>query len=132
MSDSHHAPPASSAAIQTPGEDGIQIGKIVIVGVVSLVIFAISAVIAHLGLKYYTAHLHEATGEAPRGHMIGKAEVGIVDQVHFDDDKRLELWREARKKHLSGYGWVDRARGIVHVPIDKAMDRVVKLSGGAP
>ncbi len=132
MSDPHHVPPVSTAVVQVPGEDGIQMGKIVGIGIVSLVIFALSALIAHLVLKNYTAYLRAETGEAPRGRMIGKPEIGIVDQVHFDDDHRLEIWRAARNKHLSGYGWVDHARGVVHVPIDKAMDQVVKQAGGAP
>jgi mono/diheme cytochrome c family protein len=46
-------------------------------------------------------------------------------------------WKELDRiahEHLDGYGWVDRAAGVVHIPIDRAMDLVVaekKSSGPA-
>jgi hypothetical protein len=33
---------------------------------------------------------------------------------------------------LERFGWVDRAQGVVHVPIDVAMDLVVHEAGGKP
>lgn len=33
---------------------------------------------------------------------------------------------QAEMKRLNGYGWVDRERGIVHVPIERAMKGVVQ------
>ena len=55
---------------------------------------------------------------------LGRQEIGIVDQVPFEIDHRLELWRMERMGKLNGYGWVDKAKGIAHVPIEKAMDAV--------
>ena len=34
--------------------------------------------------------------------------------------------RAAENAQLHGYGWVDRGAGIVHVPIDRAMDLVAQ------
>jgi mono/diheme cytochrome c family protein len=48
------------------------------------------------------------------------------------------IWKEPDRlaqAHLEGYGWVDRAAGIVHIPIERAMDLIVaekKSSGPAP
>jgi len=48
------------------------------------------------------------------------------------------IWKEPdrlARAHLEGYGWVDRAAGIVHIPIDRAMNLIVaekKSSGPAP
>jgi hypothetical protein len=39
-----------------------------------------------------------------------------------------QAWREQDQRvheHLDGYGWVDRAAGIVHIPIDRAMDLIL-------
>lgn len=39
-----------------------------------------------------------------------------------------EAWKEQDRRvneHLAGYGWVDRAAGVVHIPIDRAMDLIV-------
>ncbi len=30
--------------------------------------------------------------------------------------------QEIQLKHINGYGWIDRQAGIVHIPIDRAMD----------
>ena len=48
------------------------------------------------------------------------------------------LWKEPdrlARAHLDGYGWVDRAAGLVRIPIDRAMDLIVaeqKSSGPQP
>jgi hypothetical protein len=39
--------------------------------------------------------------------------------------------KEAERHRLYGYGWVDRAAGIAHIPIDRAMD-IVASSGFPP
>jgi hypothetical protein len=115
-------------------EDEIQYGKIVKVGVVSLIIFAIATVWAAIILSKQTKHVHEESGEAIRPAEIGRSEIGIVDQVPFITDHRLESWRAERAARLNGYGWVDKAKGIAHVPIEKALDAVATgaLPAGAP
>ena len=42
----------------------------------------------------------------------------------------LRLQREAEGERLNGYGWVDQGAGVVHIPIDKAVD--VLLEKGLP
>ncbi len=121
---------AHSDQPQAPSnEDDVDMRKIVSVGAVSMVIFAISAVAAYLILNGDRAKLR-AGGEAKPGKLIGQAEIGIVDQVPFDIDDRLEIWRADKARRLAGYGWVDRRQGIVHVPIEQAMDEVIKKSAG--
>jgi hypothetical protein len=43
----------------------------------------------------------------------------------------IELNRRT-EAYLSTYGWVDRNRGIVHVPLDVAFDLYLARQGGAP
>jgi len=112
-------------------EDGVNLKTIVVVGVISLVVFILSAVVAWLIQRADNASLEEARGRAPIPALIGKAEIGLVDQVEFDTDRRLDEWRAAKTQRLSTYGWVDRSQGLIHVPIDKAMDEVVAGSAGA-
>lgn len=38
---------------------------------------------------------------------------------------RKEVDAEARER-LESYGWVDRAKGIVHIPVDRAAERWLK------
>lgn len=42
----------------------------------------------------------------------------------------LKTYCEAQSKELNSYGWVDEHNGVVHVPVDRAMDLI--LSRGLP
>ena len=116
------------------GEDDIDFGKVIAVGVVSLVIFAVATYWAATILHRETARIEERTGEVRRPSKVGLPEIGIVDQVPFAADGRLEVWQKERAARLNGYGWVDRTKGIAHVPIEGAMDAVAggTMPTGAP
>src|SRR5579884_637199 len=47
--------------------------------------------------------------------------------------ENLKTLREADAKALTGYGWVDKAKGTVHIPIERAMQlTLVELSQKKP
>ena len=106
-------------------EDRIDFPKVITVGVVSLIIFA-------LATWWAIAHSERASlkgrSEGRATAELGKPEIGIVDQVPFQDDKRLDVWKQERAEWLGQYGWVDRAHGVIHIPIERAMEEVI---GGA-
>jgi hypothetical protein len=113
-------------------DDGINIKKIIVVGGISLAIFVVSAVIAHLIMRADVAKM-EALGKPPIPTSIGRDEIGIVDQVEFENDRRLGEWRAAKQKRLTSYGWSDRSKQVIHIPIDQAMDEVIaEAAKGAP
>ena len=122
----HPVDPASN------NEDGVNMKSIVTVGVVSLVIFALSAVVAALILRSDRARLREENGGAPVPTMVGKDEIGIVDQVEFESDRRLEQWRDAKRKRLASYGWSDKSKRLIHIPIDKAIEEVISQAAANP
>jgi hypothetical protein len=110
-------------------EDKIDFKKVIAVGVVSLVIFALASWWAATILHSERAALGpRMEWKAPT--ELGSAEIGIVDQVPFEGDQRLQKWKTERAEWLTGYGWVDRARGIAHMPIERAMDEIV--AGAVP
>lgn len=44
----------------------------------------------------------------------------------------LDTLRAREAAQLNGYGWVDRQAGVVHIPIDRAMELLVaRRAGGA-
>lgn len=100
------------------------LGKIVIIGVLSLTLFAAGVIWAYQLMVRRQSELG-AKGTASVPTKIGHEEVGIVDQTPFDIDHRLEIWRAAKAKRLSSYGWIDRAKGVAHMPIEQAMQEVV-------
>jgi hypothetical protein len=64
-------------------------------------------------MAIYPGSLH-GPSDAP-GQPTAKPEL----QVNPAGD--LAAHRDAEAKELAGYGWVDRERGIVRIPIDQAM-----------
>ena len=114
--------------------DEIAYGKVIAVGVVSLAIFAASVVWASVILSHETKKNEQATGATHRPARITEEEIGIVDQVPFSVDKRLDRWRAEHAARLNGYGWTDRTKGIAHVPIEHALEAVAggALPAGAP
>jgi len=110
-------------------EDNIDFRKVIAVGVVSLVIFALATWWAIVILHSERSQL-KGRSEGRPGTQLGKTEIGIVDQVPFSKDKRLEVWKIERAEWLASYNWVDRARGTVTMPIERAMDAVV--AGAVP
>jgi hypothetical protein len=114
-------------------EDHIDFAKVITVGVVSLVLFALGVVWSSKILHHETRRAETSTGLAGQP-TFGKAEIGIVDQVPFSGDHRLADWREERAARLNSYGWIDRAKGVAHIPIERAMEAATAgaLPEGAP
>src|SRR5687768_12732702 len=84
-------------------EDEVDYFKVILVGVVSLVIFAGSTVWAAWLLHDETSRVTGATG-ANTTPITRQEEIGIVDQVPFQTDRRLMRWRKERDARLNGYG----------------------------
>jgi|1186.fasta_scaffold422785_2 hypothetical protein len=114
-------------------EDQIDFVKVIAVGVISLVIFALGTIWAIAILHHETAKTQAATGVS-RYPDLARAEIGIVDQVLFEGDHRLATWRAERAARLNGYGWSDRSKGIAHIPIERALEEAASgaLPEGAP
>jgi len=111
--------------------DGMNLKKIIAVGATSLAVFAVGIVWAYNLMTGWKAELH-AAGDPRDPGELGKDEIGIVDQVMFEKDHRLENWKSDHAKRLGGYGWVDRGKGIAHIPIEQAMERVIAAPPNIP
>jgi hypothetical protein len=75
-----------------------------------------------------------AIHERMRGRIAARApdEAGpIPPDRHLMRDRRrfVDEWRAPQVEKLGQWGWVDQSRRIVHLPIEKAMDLVVKEGG---
>jgi hypothetical protein len=122
-----HTDAGHADAHQSNSADPVNYGKVIGVGVGSLAIFALSIWWA---VMIWHGAMNDAQARAGRAKAfdVTRTEIGIVDQVPFSSDKRLPKWRQGRKMQLEHYGWVDKTKGIVRIPIQAAMD---KVAGGA-
>ncbi len=117
----------SAPHTQNQAEDRINYKTLGLVAFISLALFAVSIVWANSILVRTRGD--EAADPTPE---IGKAEVGIVDQLQFNMDMRAETLRASKLEKLSSYGWVDPARNLVHVPVELAMQQYVKTAAAPP
>jgi hypothetical protein len=106
-------------------EDIVPSAKIVWVGVIALVVFFIGSVVAGFGMLA-TQRAANPDGPAPLPANAGQEKIGIVEQRLFGYANQGIVWQERAQKRLGSTGWVDRDRGIVHIPIDRAMEMVEK------
>ena len=115
-----HLPPPEAQA-----EEAISWLKVSVVGIAALITFTI-AVLLVLRLLNAREKALQPNGPDPLPRQIGQAEIGIVDQVPFDVYRGLQSYRNERIERLESWGFIDKSKGTVHMPIEEAMDRVVK------
>jgi hypothetical protein len=103
-------------------EDRISTGPILWVGIGSLVVFFLASLAA-------TGYLHLRVGERPALPLppeVGASKIGMVEQQLFEVSFRGEREREAKLDRLGSWGWADREQGILHMPIERAMELTVE------
>lgn len=122
---SHEAQGEHGFAHPPAEEDRIASAKIVWVGVVALVVFFLGSLAAGMGM---TAMRRSVNPDGPPAlpAQAGAAKIGIVEQRLFEHANQGVAWREQAERRLATTGWVDRDKGVVHIPIDRAMEMVEK------
>jgi hypothetical protein len=114
-----HLPPPPAQA-----DEHVASFKIIAVGVIALVVFG-AATVWSARILSGTARTLQPTGPMAMGKDVGRPEIGIVDQTPFETTRGAEHYRRKDRETLNSYGWVDRQKGIIHVPIDRAIDRLL-------
>ncbi len=106
-------------------EDWVPTGRIVMVAVAALVVFLVGSIAAGLGMRSMQRKINP-DGPAPMPAEAGKAKIGMVEQRLFENSNQNTAWKADAERRLGSYGWVDREKGVAHIPIDVAMDLVEK------
>lgn len=111
-------------------EDHLVLGKVVRVGVLSLIIFAVAAIVAWRG-QVALEREFQPDGPPPKPPAVGQYEIGIVNQRLFDQDSHaVEKLTEQRTALLKGTG--DQPGVATHLPIEQAMERVIADAAKPP
>lgn len=53
-------------------------------------------------------------------------------QLQLDDVADMDAMRKQTLQRLESYGWVDREAGTVHIPVERAIERVIEEHGNQP
>jgi hypothetical protein len=121
MSESQH--PTEHRTRAEP--DRIASGRIVLVGVASLILFFLASVASTWMLSARRAEVNPEGPPALPGEA-GKPKIGVLEQQLFENTRTAERWREEALRRLGSHGWVDRKAGVIHLPVEEAMDRVAR------
>ena len=117
MSENAHKVRAEPDEIATP--------RLVAIAVGTLVLFLAASVATGWGMEWWRRRLLPE-GSPPSPAEVGRPKIGMVEQGLFESTRTGEDWTAAERRRLESYGWVDRKAGLIHVPVDQAMERVLR------
>jgi hypothetical protein len=103
--------------------DRVSARRLAAIGVAGVIVFGLGALWASTVQRGVTGSVRSDT--APRPALAGRREVGMVYQTRFGESIAAAKNEEARRR-LESAGWVDRDGGVVHVPIEQAMEIVAR------
>ncbi|MDC0710116.1 hypothetical protein POL68_16690 [Stigmatella sp. ncwal1] len=111
-------------------EDHLILGKVISVGVISLVIFIVGGIWAWR-IQVATEKEQLPDGPAPRPPAMGQYEVGIVNQRLFEQDFHAAQKISTQQQALRN-GWGDQPGVAAHPNLEQAMERVITDARRAP
>jgi hypothetical protein len=124
MSDQRLISAQSEVATPSQEEDAPNVRKAIAIALGTLAVFSLGIVYVLLVLHYTGTSPKRIGGSVPP--EIGRSEIGIVDQPVFENDQRLKRLVAEKRGLLNGYGWTDRDAGTIHMPVDRAIEEMVR------
>ena len=94
--------------------------RVVLLFATGLTVFGL---LAHGMVLLYFARLERRNGRTSPGVGHGAPPPPRLEQ---DSDRLLQALRDREEHELGSYGWADRGRGIVRIPIERAMDLLLE------
>ena len=124
MSDAHpgsHGPGGSGAGHEQSDAD---IGPILkfAVGLAGLIVFTMLL----MGWLFDSFSARAAKADMAPSPMDALRQPPPLPRLEVSPPANLKLVRAAEDELLSSYGWIARPAGIVRIPIDRAMERLVE------
>lgn len=78
------------------------------------------------GLAVFVAALLAGHAENSGSPRRAPAQLGLAEQTPIETTERGLSLRKAQQRKLEQYGWVDRDAGLARIPIERAMDQVLR------
>lgn len=100
--------------------------RIVFGFIVILVVCVFFILIAALGVFRDFAERNSASNRPPTPELNVTSQVPPMPRLQSDPTYDLNRFRQQVERRLNSYGWVDQAHGIVHIPIQQAMQLIAK------
>lgn len=116
----------NNAAHAAPGYEtrDAHVGGVFIFLIVLGVVIVCSALICWGMLHYFSAHeMNQPASDSP---FADTRQLPLGPQLQVNPREDWLKFREEQQKSLETYEWVNRSNGTVRVPIEEAMDLLVK------
>ncbi len=113
--------------------EAIRWGRILVIIGGTIALFASSVVIVWVMGAALSDRRNPAHREYPAA--LRQRSINLLEQVPMPIAMHGYELRDEQLRRLDGWGWVDRERGIIHVPVEREMDRMVRegeRGGAAP
>lgn len=91
-----------------------------------LVGLAVSAVIIHITLAFLWRYFERADPTPSVSRWVGPRLLPPSPRLQTAPEVDMEVYLKNQRRWLSTYGWLDQRNGIVRVPIDRALEMIVK------
>lgn len=121
-------PPSSDAARRyNPEYIGTNWGTL---GVYSLILVAATMVLLlafHYGLQVFP-RAQVLNGDTPRP-LSAQIPLELMPALPDELAVTYDGLRQSQLELVTSYGWVDEAQGVVHIPVDAAMDQLLNSDG---
>lgn len=117
MSENAHRVRAEPDRIATP--------RLLAIAAITLALFLGASVATGWGMDWWQRRLLPE-GPPALPAEVGRLKIGVVEQRLFENTRTGEDWTAAERRRLSSYGWVDRQAGIIHIPVEQGMERVLR------
>lgn len=107
---------------ETPPHDpeGIPWRKVAVIATIALSFYTIGTIIAWLQLRGL-----QAGRESSIPFRIGEPRINMLIQPLFDLETASYEQHRHERLRLSSYGWSDRDAGMIHVPVERAMEELL-------
>jgi nitrate reductase NapE component len=92
------------------------------IGLAALVIIAL---LVCYGLLVWMIKAEARRAEPPNQFAV-LPEPMVQPRLAVEPGRALKAMRRQEQTRLKGFGWVDQEKGIVHIPIERAMDMLVE------
>lgn len=125
-----HLRDLSPQMTERPGEDewptpphapeGVRWGVIGALTAIALSLYALGVIIAWFQLRYLQRGAHN-----PIPYLIGHPRINMLMQQVFDLETAAHEQQRRERLRLSSYGWSDRESGMIHVPVERAMEELI-------
>ena len=100
--------------------------------VVFVVVTSLFIGISFLGVTLFHRMLgRDAAGPAPDNRFTQSGVLPPEPRLQVVEKRTLQEQQAIERERLHGYGWVDRQAGVVHIPIEKAIELTAQRAQAA-